>query len=447
MMFQVLVRCCSVASWFVLAAAALAGKLVVQPEPASGVVGVGEPVVWHVEWRGDDPPAEVRYKVELGFRTELGIGTLPLDDGRCELKASLSRPGSLLAHFSAKPASGEEQQAMGGVIIAPEQIKASAPRPGDFDAFWDAKIAEIKRVPFNAKLERVDSGREGVEYWKITLDGYGGTKIRGQLARPKVAKGIGDAKEITGGKLPAMFIPQWAGVYPIEKTWAVDRAAEGWLVLNVLAHDLPIDEPAEFYQRQAAGPLRDYWAIGNDDRETSYFLRMYLSCYQSLEYLRSRPDWDGKTLVVTGASQGGQQTLVAAALHPGVTAALAMVPAGCDMLGPELGRTGGWPQWYDCLYGKDPAKVREASRYYDVVNFAPRIKCPVLVGFGLIDEICPPEGIQAAVNTIATPKEAIPLPQGEHLEKDGSHRAYYERLNEAWLPALRDGRPAPPPSK
>jgi cephalosporin-C deacetylase-like acetyl esterase len=440
MMVHFFVRCCSVASCFVLAAAALAGELVVRPEPASGVVGAGEPVVWHVQWRGDDPPADVRYKVELGFLTELDSGVLKLEDGRCELKASLSRPGSLLAHFSAKPASGEEQQALGGVIIAPDKIKASAKRPGDFDAFWDAKIEEIKRVPFNAKLERADSGREGVEYWKITLDGYGGTKIRGQLARPKVSNGNDNRK------LPALFIPQWAGVYPIEKAWAVDRAAEGWLVLNMLAHDLPIDEPAEFYQEKLAGPLRDYWAIGNDDRETSYFLRMYLSCYQSLEYLRSRPDWDGKTLVVNGASQGGQQTLVAAALHPGVTAALAMVPAGCDMLGPAVNRMGGWPGWYDCLYGKDPAKVREAARYFDVVNFAPRIKCPVLVGYGLVDQICPPEGIQVAANKIASPKEVIPLPQGAHLEKDGSHQAYYKRLNEVWLPALRDGKPVPPPT-
>ncbi|MGD9636812.1 MAG: acetylxylan esterase, partial [Pirellulales bacterium] len=297
----------------------------------------------------------------------------------------------------------------------------------------------IREVPANAVLEPAESGRDGVEYWKITLDGYRGTKIRGQLARPKAGSEKADQK------LPALFIPQWAGVYPIEKPWAVDRAAEGWLVLNVLAHDLPTDESAEFYQEQAAGPLRDYWAIGNDDRETSYFLRMYLSCYQALEYLRSRPDWDGKTLVVNGASQGGQQTLVSAALHPGVTAALAMVPAGSDMLGPTVGRTGGWPGWYDCLYGKDPANVRAASRYYDVVNFAPRIKCPVLVGYGLIDEICPPEGIQAAVNAITTPKEFIPLPQGEHLEKDGSHQAYYKRLNETWLPALRDGKPIPLP--
>ena len=49
-------------------------------------------------------------------------------------------------------------------------------------------------------------------------------------------------------------------------------------MLNINAHDLPIDQPTEFYKQQAAGPLKNYPYIGNDDREKSYFLRMYLSC-------------------------------------------------------------------------------------------------------------------------------------------------------------------------
>ena len=137
-----------------------------------------------------------------------------------------------------------------------------------------------------------------------------GTKIRGQLARPKVAK-----QNDAGEKLPALFIPQWAGVYPIEKAGSVDRAAEGWLVLNVLAHDLADRRTGRVLSRAGGRTsCATTGQIGNDDRETSYFLRMYLSCYQAVEYLRSRPDWDGKTLVVAGASQGGQQTLVSAAL-------------------------------------------------------------------------------------------------------------------------------------
>jgi cephalosporin-C deacetylase-like acetyl esterase len=424
----------------IAATAALADELVVRPKPASGVLEVAQPIVWRIEWRGDDPPQEVRYTLERGGRTEIKHGTLPLVDGRAKLKASLDNPGTLLAHFAANSADGKEHNALGGAIVAPGKIDPSAPRPDDFDAFWDAKIKEIKSVPLNAQLEPAESGRDDVDYWKITLDGYRDRKIQGQLAKPAAAK----MKQ--GQKLPALFIPQWAGVYPIEKGWATDRASQGWLVLNILAHDLPIDEPAEFYQQQAAGPLRDYWAIGNDDRETSYYLPMYLHCYQSLEYLRSRPDWDGRTLVVNGGSQGGQQTLVSAAIHPGVTAALALVPAGCDMLGPDVGRSPGWPQWYDCVQGKDAAKVRAASRYFDVVNFAPRITCPVLVGYGLIDEVCPPEGIQVAANQIRSPKEVVILPlSGHHQDVDGSQQPYYRRQNETWLPALRDGQKVPPP--
>ena len=143
------------------------------------------------------------------------------------------------------------------------------------------------------------------------------------------------------------------------KTWATDRAGDGWLCLNIEAHDLPIDEPESFYKAQSDGPLNNYPAIGNEDRETSYFLRMYLSCYQAARYLTERDDWDGKTLVVIGGSQGGLQALMTAAIHPKITAAMAIVPAGCDALGPTVGRKGGWPQWYDQIGGKDPAKVRE----------------------------------------------------------------------------------------
>jgi cephalosporin-C deacetylase-like acetyl esterase len=237
---------------------------------------------------------------------------------------------------------------------------------------------------------------------------------------------------------------QWAGVYPLQKSWVVDRAAEGWLVLDIQAHDLPTDEPESFYQEQFAGPLKNYWAIGNDQRETSYFLRMYLSCHRAAEYLTRRADWDGKTLVVMGGSQGGQQALVTAGLHPKITAALAVVPAGCDMLGPEAGRAPGWPHWYSNVEGgKNPQSVREASRYFDVANFTRRIKCPVLVGLGLMDEVCPPAGILAAVNQISAPKEVIILPRAAHQDAHDTHGDYVRRCYGVWLPALRQGQVAP----
>jgi len=397
-----------------------------------GVYQVGQPVAWQVEVTGFDPAAEASYTIKRGGLTELDHGRLEFVDGQAEVTISLDQPGALLLEVKLVSLDGQERSASGGAIVAPHEIKSSAERPADFDAFWEAKLAELAKVPENAQLVPADSDQPGVDYWKIMLDNIRGSHIRGQFARPA-----------EGDKLPALLIPQWAGVYPLEKVWVTSRAAEGWLALNILAHDLPIDEPARYYQEQYDGPLKNYWAIGNDDRDKSYFLRMFLSCYQAIEYLTQRPDWDGKTLVVVGTSQGGWQTLMIAGLHPKITAAMALVPAGCDMLGPDVGRRPGWPQWYDQTAGKDPARVHESSRYYDVVNFAPRIKCPMLVGLGLVDQVCPPAGVMAAVNQIDAPTEVVILPLSAHQEIDGSQRAFNDRCYGAWLPALRAGKPAP----
>jgi cephalosporin-C deacetylase-like acetyl esterase len=166
---------------------------------------------------------------------------------------------------------------------------------------------------------------------------------------------------------------------------------------------------------------------------------MYLSCYRAADYLTRRPDWDGKTLVVTGGSQGGMQTIVTAALHPGVTAAVADVPAGCDLNGPEAGRAPGWPMWYWQTQGKDERKVREAARYYDVVNFAPRVKRPVLIGLGLVDTTCPAPGVFTMANQLRGPKEVVVMPAAGH---GGDHTAYWKR-SEAWFSALVKGEGPP----
>jgi cephalosporin-C deacetylase len=413
--------------------------LKVMPDKVDGIYQPGEAIRWKIEWTGAEPISSADYTIKKGQIKTLGGGRIELSDGVGTLESSLDKPGSLLAEIKVKTADGKEQQGFGGALVAPDKMTPSASRPDDFDDFWAAKISELEAVPAHPQLEAADGGKSGVDYWKITLDNINDTKIHGQLARPKVNR---DAQQ-SASSLPALFIPQWAGVYPLQKAWATDRAAEGWLVLNILAHDLPIDEPESFYHDQSNGPLEDYWAIGNDNRDTSYFLRMYLSCVQACKYLMSRPDWDGKTLVVCGTSQGGQQTLMTAALVPQVTAALALVPAGCDMLGPDVGHRGGWPQWYDQAHGKDPARVHEASRYFDVVNFAPRIKCRVLVGFGLIDQTCPAEGIEEAANQITAPKELVSLPLSEHQEINHSQKPFYDRCYGAWLPALREGKPAP----
>jgi cephalosporin-C deacetylase len=396
----------------------------------NGVYEVGDTVQWRVEWQGGTNAPKAQYKLKEGGLTEIGRGELNFSNNVATLQTRFEKPGTLLVRIDAKSDSGKDLKAAGGAVAAPNRISLSAQRPADFEAFWSAKLAELETIPPNPKLEKIEIGHTNITYWKITMDNIRGSHIQGQLSRPIEEK-----------KYPALLIVQWAGVYALESNWVTDRSKEGWLVLNIEAHDLPIDQPRSFYKEQSDGPLKNYWAIGNEDRDKSYFLRMYLSCYRAAEYLTQRPDWNGKTLVVMGGSQGGQQALMTAGFHPKITAALASVPAGCDMLGPVAGRSPGWPQWYfKTDPGKDPEKVRETSRYYDVANFTPRIKCPVLIGVGLIDEVCPPAGIFAAANQIESPKEVIILPAGAHHDERDSHGAYNRQCYNIWLPALREGK-------
>jgi cephalosporin-C deacetylase-like acetyl esterase len=418
------------------ASVASAQTITASADRADGVYAAGDVVHWRIEATAPAgaPPAKAHYRLLRGGLTPAGEGELTFDAGRAALETKFAEPGTMLLEVTKPGAKEGEGRATAGAVAAPEKIGLSAPRPTDFREYWKAKLAELAAVPAEPKVEPVAIDTPNVSYAKVTLGNIRGSKIHGQLARPA-----------QGEKFPAMLIVQWAGVYGLQRAWVTDRAAEGWLVLDIEAHDLPFDQPEEFYKEQAkeGGPLHDYPNIGNDDRETSYYLRMYLSCYRAAEYLTSRPDWDGRTLVVTGGSQGGMQTLVTAGIFPRITAALAMVPAGCDMLGPVVGRKGGWPHWYGNVAGKDAAKVREASRYFDVANFTPDITCPVLVGVGLRDETCPPAGIFAAFNQITAPKEIVILPKSGHQDEHGTQAAYDERANKDWLPALRAGKPAP----
>lgn len=391
----------------------------IKPDKESGVYAPGETVTWTVKIVHEGQPA----KGKASYTLKVG-GLKPGEVKQVELPADAtftaggtrSDAGVLTLEVKYKPAGfDKESVALGGAVFAPDQIKASMPPPDDFDAFWKAKIDELQAVPENAKLTPVDAKVPGVDYAKITLDNIRGTKVQGQLAKPTGKTG-----------LPALLQVQYAGVYGLNKDWVTGYAKNGWLMLNILAHDLPIDETPEFYQQQSAGALKDYRAIGNDDREKSYFLRMFLSCYRAVEYLKNHPDWDRKTLVVIGGSQGGYQAIVTAGLHPAVTAFAANVPAGCDHTGKLVGRQPGWPNWSGRTDGKDPAKLQETSRYFDAMNFATRVKCPGLIGVGLVDAVCPPEGIFSTINQLKGPKTVVIMPRSGHGGEGPGHGEYYK---------------------
>ena len=153
---------------------------------------------------------------------------------------------------------GGEGRVLLGAAVAPTSLQPSVPRPADFDAFWKTKVDQLMAIPAAPVVTPGVSGRPGVEYATIRMNNINGAHVYGQLARPAHQ-----------GKFPALLILQWASApYPLQKAWVTDRAAEGWLTLNVEPHDVPGDMPQAFYD---ALPqlIKRYNTIGQHSREES----------------------------------------------------------------------------------------------------------------------------------------------------------------------------------
>jgi len=386
-------------------------QLAFTPYHPSGIYEIGETVGWTVT----PGPAAITYSYKWTIRRNNAVvlkeGKLDISSGNDKIEITVDQPEMIyvavepyaeLTPGTPAPDASPSQYVGGntgrnnglyavGAAVAPTKIGISTPRPGDFDEFWESKLAAQAKVPINAVLTPVPSDVPGVDMSIFVLDALG-SQAHGYLAKP--------ARE---GKFPALIQLQYAGVYALNARGDAQRAAEGWLVINVDSHDKLPSEPS-------GNIPREYAMVGNTDREKSYFLNMYLRDSRALDYLLTRPDWDGKTVVVTGGSMGGQQSLVLAGLRPDkVTAVLACVPAGADANGDLHGRKAGYPNW-----PSDKPDVMKTALYFDTVNFAAHIQAPVLAGMGFIDTISPPAGVWTMLNQIPGPKEPLPMIESEH---------------------------------
>ena len=422
---------------FFLAAASVcsAQLLTLTPHKPGGIYGIGDKVGWTATLpQGSVPSGQYAYTIRENNQDVIKTGTLDFSGGRAVIEVTLDEPAMVYVEIVPSASRGVPNSSGSGgasgramavaAAVAPEKLQPSVPRPSDFDSFWNSKIKILKKIPENAVLTHSDSDRPDIEYATIRMDHINGTHVYGQLARPKKT-----------GKFPALVIFQWASPpYPLQKQWVTDRAAEGWLTLNIEPHDVPPDQPPAYYSALPQ-EIKNYHTIGRDDRDKNYFLQMYLADYRAVDYVAGRPDWDGKTLVVMGTSMGGQQSLCVAGLHSKITHVIVNEPAGCDSNGPLHGRASGYPNW-----PSNNPKIMETALYFDAVNFASRIKATTLVAMGFTDTIAPPVGIWITLNQIKGPKEAVPMIDSPHnnLATPAQQRPYTSRSAE-WLGTLVRG--------
>lgn len=285
------------------------------------------------------------------------------------------------------------------------KIRQGVPEPKDFDALWAKHKANLASVAWKdgVTLKEIASPTAGVRLYEFSVPCFGGKPATGHLSVP------GD----TSRKYPAV-----ARFFGYNESWTYKRAIvppenlpRGEIMMRVSAHGFEMGRDETYYKEERTkvksnGFGHGFDPVQNADPEKTYYAGMTYRLMRALEYLKTRPEWNGRDLTVTGGSQGALQSIWAAALVPGVSRCNISIPWNCDIGGTEVGRNRG--DWY--------VKWVPALGYYDTCNMAPRIpkSCVVEVTAGLGDYTCPPTGVMAFYNALVAPKSIVFTQNMEH---------------------------------
>ena len=178
-------------------------QLTFAPYHASGIYDIGETVGWTVTPGSTPPTYKYKWTIRRNNAVVLKEGLLDLSSGKATIEIVGDQPEMIYvaveayddltptassspapAAAAAVPAGGASRFAGGntgrntglyavGAAVAPTRLALSTPRPADFDAFWDAKLAAQAKVPNNPVLTPVETNVPGVELSMFELDALG----------------------------------------------------------------------------------------------------------------------------------------------------------------------------------------------------------------------------------------------------------------------------------
>lgn len=284
-------------------------------------------------------------------------------------------------------------------------------------AYWDHELEILRNIPVDATLTEIPSASTAnrkvyLVQMKSTPDEYGGepVEIRGFYAEP------------TGeGTYPALIQYQGTdgGSSTIKPINGDDNI--GWCELVISTRGQMLNnrstdqcewawlDPAYDDDRAASGSNKiDYYAHGLNDKEHHYYRGANVDCIRAIDFIASRPKTNTDNIFAVGGSQGGSFVYVAAALGGGRIRACAPSITGHSDFRDGAGIVN-WPKSvFDRYLAENPSvsedELYEFLSYYDVMNLAAWVECPVLTSFSLQDRTDPPHINVAPFNNVPRSK-------------------------------------------
>ena len=300
------------------------------------------------------------------------------------------------------------------------------PKPADFDAFWDAALAEMRAVDPQVTLtpHRIDA--PFAECFDLHFTGTGGARVYAKYLRPRKAKAPHPAVLIFHGY--SMNSGEWSD--------KLNLVARGY---SVAALDCRGQGGRSTDPGGVGGPtLYGHIIRGLADAleghpQKMYYRNVFLDTAMLARVVMGFPEVDPARVGATGVSQGGGLTLACAALVPTLKLAAPLIPFLCDyqrVWELDLAKDA-YRELREFFRHHDPRHQRECEiftrlGYIDCQHLAKRIKAQTLMGVGLMDTICPPSTQFAAYNKITAPKDMVLYPDYAHENIPGAADAIYE---------------------
>lgn len=287
-------------------------------------------------------------------------------------------------------------------------------KPADFDAFWADVLRQAAAVPLDAEVvpDPLRSS-DDVDVFQVFYTSLDHVRVAAWYCRPVRRP----------EPMPAIvFLPGYQMDPPIPKDWA----RKGYAALSVA----PRGKLRSMRQFNPGYPnLLTHDIV---DRHSYAYRGFYVDTWRSIDALLTRPEVDRARIGVTGSSQGGGLAITTAAMRPEVRAAAAGAPYLCGFVDAiELTHTYPYEEINDYLrlHPGRRAEVEETLAYFDGINFADRIACPIVVNIGLQDNVCPPETGYALFARIgAADKQLHPYDGHGHEAGRVKHTAVVDRF-------------------
>lgn len=360
---------------------------------------------------------EVTYTVGndlLGTDTK---GSVTLKNGRAKINIGTKKTPGFRDVVLTMKLDGQSYTHHVKVGFSPEKIQPFTQEPKDFNTFWQGNLDELTKLPLTYTKEIAK------EYCTDKVDCYL-VKIPVSRRKQCVYGYLFYPKNAQPGKHPVVLCPPGAGIKTIKEPLRHKYYAEnGFIRLEIEIHGLDPRLPKETFDdisRAFNSDPTGYLENGIDNRDRYYMKHVYLALVRCIDLLTSLPEWDGRNVAVQGGSQGGALALVAAGLDKRVNLCVVNHPALSDMAGyTEKGRTGGYPHFNRMTGLYTPSNISTMA-YYDVVNFARKVKANTYMTWGYNDNTCPPTTSYAVWNTLNCEKESLITPINEHWTSDAT---------------------------